>query len=59
MYKAIYVDDTKIKYKKKIFKLNIAFNRMLKAIDILEDKTLEESEKIEVLFECFIDYKTK
>jgi hypothetical protein len=57
MYKALYVEENKIKYKNKEYKLNIAFDRMLKAIDLSEDETLGEIEKVEHMFECFIDDK--
>lgn len=59
MYDILYIDDSKIKYNEKIYNVNIAFNRMLKAIDILEDKDLEGSEKIIYLYECFVDEKYK
>lgn len=57
MYKCLYVDDSKIKYKDKEYELNIAFNRMLKAIDLMNDETLEEWEKVQYVFDCFIDEK--
>jgi len=59
MYKSIYVDDSKIKYKDKIYQLNIAFNRMLKAIDLTEDNTIGGADKIELMFNCFVDEKVK
>ena len=59
MYQILYIDDSKIEYKNKIYNINIAFNRFLKAIDILEDKELEESEKVNYIYECFIDEKHK
>ena len=55
MYKCLYVDDSKIKYKDREYQLNIAFNRMLKAIDLMEDETIEEWEKVQFVFDCFID----
>jgi len=57
MYKCLYVDDSKIKYKDREYQLNIAFNRMLKAIDLMEDEELEEWEKVQFVFDCFIDEK--
>lgn len=55
MYDILYIDDTKIKYKDRTYNINIAFNRFLKAIDILEDKNLDETEKVIYIYECFID----
>ena len=57
MYKCLYINDSKIKYKDREYQLNIAFNRMLKAIDLMEDETLEEWEKVQFVFDCFIDEK--
>jgi hypothetical protein len=57
MYNILYVDDSKIKYKNKLYNVNIAFNRTLKAIDILEDKDLDDIEKGIHAFECFFDSK--
>ena len=57
MYRCLYVDDSKIKYKDKEYQLNIAFNRMLKAIDLMEDETIEEWEKVQFIFDCFVDEK--
>ena len=57
MYKCLYVDDSKIKYKDREYQLNIAFNRMLKAIDLMEDETIEEWEKVQFIFDCFVDEK--
>jgi len=59
MYDILYIDDSKIKYKDKVYNINIAFNRVLRAIDILEDESLEESEKATYSYECFFDEKYK
>lgn len=58
MYDLLYKDDSKIKYKNKIYNINIAFNRFLKAIDLMGNEELSDEEKVNYVFECFMDEKS-